>query len=267
MTRPIITLTTDFGLSDHFVGVMKGVILGIAPAARVIDITHGIEPYAITEGAFTIAQAYRYFPKKTIHVIVVDPGVGSARRPLLAEMAGQYFIAPDNGVLSMVLAREDAARVKPKVRHITAERYFLQPVSRTFHGRDVFSPVAGHLAAGVRPAKFGKRIEDFIRAAFEKPAQTGKHTWTGTVLKSDHFGNLFTNFHIDQFPSVRTHAFSLNAGTCVITRLALTFSDCATSELFVIVGSSGYLEVAAGQDSATRLLGCGAGSPVELTIY
>ncbi len=267
MNRPTITLTTDFGLSDHFVGVMKGVILGIAPATRVIDITHGIQPYAITEGAFTIAQAYRYFPKKTIHVVVVDPGVGSARRPLLVEMAGQYFIAPDNGVLSMVLGREDAARVKPKVRHITAARYFLQPVSRTFHGRDVFSPVAGHLAAGVMPAKFGKRIDDFIRAAFDKPAQTGKHTWAGTVLKSDHFGNLFTNFHIDQFPSVRTHAFSLSAGTRVITRLALTFSDCATSELFVIVGSSGYLEVAAGQDSATRLLGCGAGSPVELTIY
>ena len=262
MTRRIITLTTDFGLSDHFVGVMKGVILGIAPSAQVIDITHGVRPFEIIDGAYTIAQAYRYFPKNTIHVVVVDPGVGSARRPLLAEMAGQYFIAPDNGVLSMVFARE-----KPKVRHITSERYFLHPVSRTFHGRDVFSPVAAHLAAGVTPAQFGKRIDDYLRASFDQPTQTGPQTWTGTVLKADHFGNLATNFHIDQFPSIRTHAFSLRAGLQAIARLALTFSECAPDELFVIVGSSGYLEVAASEGSAAKLLGCGAGSSVELTLY
>jgi S-adenosylmethionine hydrolase len=150
VTRPVITLTTDFGLSDHFVGVMKGVILDIQPAAQIVDISHGVQPYQILDGAFTIAEAYRYFPKKTIHVVVVDPGVGSARRPLLAEMGGQCFVAPDNGVLSMVFARE-----KTKVRHITNQRYFLHPLSRTFHGRDVFSPVAAHLAAGVTPAKFG----------------------------------------------------------------------------------------------------------------
>lgn len=268
MTHPTITLTTDFGLSDHFVGVMKGVILGIQPAARVIDISHGIRPYDIVDGAFTIAQAYRYFPKRTIHVIVVDPGVGSARRPLLVEMAGQYFIAPDNGVLSMVIAREGQAR-KPSVRarHITSERYFLHPLSRTFHGRDVFSPVAAHLAAGVKPAQFGKRIEDYLRASFDQPKQTARNTWTGIVLKADHFGNLATNFHIDQFPSIRTHAFSLNTGVQAITRLALTFSECAPGELSVIVGSSGYLEIAASEGSAAKLLGCGAGSPVELTIY
>lgn len=262
MTRPIITLTTDFGLSDHFVGVMKGVILGIQPAAQVIDISHGVQPYEIADGAFTIAQAYRYFPKKTIHVVVVDPGVGSARRPLLAEMAGQFFVAPDNGVLSMIFARE-----QPKVRHITNESYFLHPLSRTFHGRDVFCPVAAHLASGVTPAKFGKRIEDYLRASFDQPTHTAKHTWTGTILKADHFGNLATNFHIDRFPAIRTHAFSLNAGLWAITRLALTFSECAPGELFAIVGSSGYLEVAASQGSAAKALGCGAGSPVELTIY
>jgi S-adenosyl-L-methionine hydrolase (adenosine-forming) len=262
MTRPIITLTTDFGLSDHFVGVMKGVILGIAPAAQVVDISHGVQPYEIADGAFTIAQAYRYFPKKTIHVVVVDPGVGTARRPLLAEMAGQYFIAPDNGVLSVVFAREN-----PKVRHITSERFFLHPLSRTFHGRDVFSPVAAHLASGVTPAQLGKRIDDYLLASFGEPTQTGDHTWTGTILKADHFGNLATNFHIDQFPSIRTHAFSLNAGSQAITRLALTFSECAPGELFVVVGSSGYLEVAASQASAAKALGCGARSPVELSIY
>lgn len=241
---------------------MKGVILGIQPAAHLIDISHGVRPYDIADGAFTIAQAYRYFPKKTIHVVVVDPGVGSARRPLLAEMGGQYFIAPDNGVLSMLFARE-----QPKVRHITSDRYFLQPVSRTFHGRDVFSPVAAHLAAGILPAKFGKRIEDYLQASFDTPAQTGKHTWTGTIIKSDHFGNLFTNLHIDEFPSVRTHAFTLKVGRQAIARLALTFSECAAGELFVVVGSSGYLEIAVSEGSAAAVLGCGAGSPVELIIY
>jgi S-adenosyl-L-methionine hydrolase (adenosine-forming) len=269
IARPIITLTTDFGLSDHFVGAMKGVILGIQPAAQLIDISHGVQPYDIADGAFTIAQAYRYFPKKTIHVVVVDPGVGSARRPLLAEVAGQYFVAPDNGALSMVFAREPAVRV----RHITNERYFLHPVSRTFHGRDVFSPVAGHLAAGVSPAQFGMPIKDYIRASFDEPKKsatpthTGTHAWTGTILKSDHFGNLATNFHVDQFPSIRTHTFALKVGLQVITRLALTFSECEAGELFVVVGSSGYLEVAASQGSAAQALGCGAGSPVDLTIY
>ncbi|HTW67199.1 MAG TPA: SAM-dependent chlorinase/fluorinase [Bryobacteraceae bacterium] len=267
MTRPLITLTTDFGLSDHFVGVMKGVILNIQPSAQVIDISHGIRPYEIADGAFTIAQAYRYFPKKTIHVIVVDPGVGSARRPLLAEMAGQYFIAPDNGVLSMVLAREQSGSSRPRIRHITAERYFLHPVSRTFHGRDVFSPVAAHLAAGIPPAKFGPRIDDFVRVAFDQPEQTGKSTWTGVILKTDHFGNLVTNFAIDQFPAVRTHAFSLLVGVQKIARLALTFSECAPGDPFVLVGSSGYLEIAVSEGSAVQALGCGAGSPVKLTIY
>jgi S-adenosylmethionine hydrolase len=241
---------------------MKGVILGIEPAAQIVDTSHGVEPYQIADGAFTIAQAYLYFPKKTIHVVVVDPGVGSARRPLLAEMAGQYFVAPDNGVLSMVFAREQST-----VRHITSERYFLEPVSRTFHGRDIFSPVAGHLASGVLPGKFGPRIEDYLKASFDKPTQTGKHSWTGVILKADHFGNLFTNFHIDQFPSLRTHAFSLSVGLQAITHLASTFSECPPSELCAIIGSSGYIEVAANQGSAAQALGCGAGSPVELTIY
>jgi S-adenosyl-L-methionine hydrolase (adenosine-forming) len=262
VTRRIITLTTDFGLSDHFVGVMKGVILGILPEAQLIDISHGVQPYEIVDGAFTIAQAYRYFPKKTVHVVVVDPGVGSARRPLLAEMAGQYFVAPDNGVLSMVFAREQA-----KVRHITSERFFLDPVSRTFHGRDVFSPVAAHLAGGVTPAKFGKTIDDHIRASFDKPAQTGKHTWAGTILKADHFGNLATNFHIDHFASIQTDAFALKVGRQTITRLALTFSECAPGELFVVLGSSGYLEIAVSQGSAAQTLGCGPGSAVELVVY
>src|ERR1700676_2590616 len=133
MAKRLITLITDFGSTDHFAGTMKGVILGIQSAAQIVDITHEVQAFEIADGAFTIAQAYRYFPKQTIHVVVVDPGVGSTRRPLLAEMSGQFFIAPDNGVLSMIFAREET-RGQVKVRHITNERYFLKPLSRTFHG-------------------------------------------------------------------------------------------------------------------------------------
>ncbi len=262
MPAPIITLTTDFGLTDHFTGVMKGVILAIAPAARIVDITHQVAPYEITDGAFVIAQAYRYFPKRTIHVIVVDPGVGTSRRPILAEMAGQYFIAPDNGVLSMIFSRE-----KARVRHITNERYFLEPVSRTFHGRDVFAPTAAHLARGIKPAQFGKIIDDHLRLTFEKPVRTGKRAWTGSVLKVDRFGNLITNLHIKEFPDVRSRRFGLNIGLQTVTRLALTFGECAPGELFVVEGSSGYLEVACNQASAAKALGCGTGSPVELMLY
>src|SRR5689334_23263200 len=198
MLYPLITLTTDFGTADHFVGTMKGVMLGIAPRARLVDITHDIGPFEVSEGAFTIAQAYSYFPKGTIHVVVVDPGVGSTRRPLLAQMGGQYFIAPDNGVLSMIFARE-----KSKVRHITTERYFLRPVSRTFHGRDIFAPVAAHLASGVPPARFGKLIDDCLRLTFERPNQTGKNAWSGSVLKVDRFGNLITNLHVDEVTNLQ----------------------------------------------------------------
>jgi S-adenosyl-L-methionine hydrolase (adenosine-forming) len=270
MPKRIITLTTDFGTSDHFAGTMKGVILGICPTAQIVDITHEVQPFEIADGAFTIAQAYRYFPKKTIHVVVVDPGVGSTRRPLLAETAGHYFIAPDNGVLSMVLGRERLPQKVPEklnVRHIANQRFFLHPLSRTFHGRDVFAPVAAHLASGIPPARFGKRIEDYLRLDFDTPRRTGKNVWTGRILKVDRFGNLSTNLHIDEFPGVKTRAFELLAGLRTVSRLALTFTECEPGELFVIVGSSGYLEVAGNQSSAAKTLGCGAGSPVQLTIF
>jgi S-adenosylmethionine hydrolase len=262
VAKRIITLTTDFGASDHFAGTMKGVILGIAPNAEIVDISHEVQSFEVPDGAFTIAQAYRYFPRKTIHVVVVDPGVGSTRRPLLAEMAGQYFIGPDNGVFSMIFAREQA-----KVRHITNDRFFLHPVSRTFHGRDVFAPVAAHLAKGVPPAQFGKRIDDYLRLTFHQPTRTGKRAWTGSILKVDRFGNLITNLHINEFPNIQTRPFELNVGLQIVTRLALTFTECAAGDLFVLEGSSGYLEVATNQGSAAKTLGCGAGSPVELRLY
>jgi S-adenosylmethionine hydrolase len=262
MPPRIVTLTTDFGTTDHFAGVMKGVILSIAPATtKIVDITHDVRPFDVLDGGFTIAQAYSYFPQKTIHAVVIDPGVGSTRRPLLVEAAGQYFIAPDNGVLSLILAR-----AKPKVRYITNERYFLKPLSRTFHGRDVFSPVAAHLASGVLPARFGPLITDYLRLGFDQPARAGKREWTGCVLKVDRFGNIITNFHIADHPQLNTHSFEVKIGPERIARLALTFTDCGPNELFAIVGSSGYLEIAMNQSSAAERLGCGPGASVHLSL-
>jgi S-adenosylmethionine hydrolase len=258
MSRPIVTLTTDFGLRDHFAGTMKGVILRIEPRAEIVDISHGVSAYAIVEAGFLIAQAYRYFPRKTVHVIVVDPGVGTARRPILAEAAGQYFVAPDNGVLSMVYAQE-----KHKVRAITNQAYFLKPVSQTFHGRDVFSPVAAHLAKGVAPARFGKLIRDYLQLQFHTPARTGKRSWTGAILKIDRFGNLITNFRASDLPAGQ---FELTLGPRRVTRLVRTFAEGSAGELIVVEGSSGYLEIASNQASAAAIAGCGAGAPVELTI-
>ncbi len=265
MRRPIISLTTDFGTADHYAGVMKGVILGIAPNASIVDISHEISPFEITAGAYIIAQAARYFPPKSIHVVVVDPGVGSARRPILAEAAGHYFIAPDNGVLSMIF--ETLPPSTEKVRHITADRYFLHPLSNTFHGRDIFAPVAAHLAAGVPPARFGKRIHDHLRLDFFRPRRTGKRVWTGVILHADRFGNLVTNFRIDEFPDAASAEFALNVGLEKLCTLAGNFAEIPPGELAVIVGSSGYLEVAANQASAAQRLGCGVGAPVELILY
>ena len=257
----LITLTTDFGASDHFVGTMKGVILGIAPRARIVDITHQIAPYNVTEAAFVISQAWRYFPKRTVHVVVVDPGVGGARRPILVEAAGQYFAGPDNGVFSMIY---DAA--PHKVRVISNSRLMLPQVSRTFHGRDIFAPAAAHLARKTPPTRFGKLVHDPVRLASLEPSHLRDGAWRGVVLKVDRFGNLITNFHVHRFPDIKVNAFELRAAQITIRRLALSYSDTAIGEVFAIVGSSGYIEIAANQADASRKLGCRAGDPVEIEI-
>ena len=261
MPRPIITLTTDFGTRDHFVAVMKAVILSIAPRVEIVDVTHEISPFAIPEAAFVVSQLYPYFPRRTVHVVVVDPGVGSERRPILVQAAGQFFVGPDNGVFSMIYAREPY-----KARHLTASRYFRPTVSRTFHGRDIFAPVAAHLRLGVAPSKFGKLIRDPLHSDFYRPLRTGKRSWSGTVLKVDRFGNLITNFTLEEFPALRERPFEMNVGLLTINRLVGSFAEAVPGELALMPGSSGYLEVVSNQESAARKLGCAAGSPVELII-
>ena len=262
MTKPILTLTTDFGLCDHFVGTMKGVILSICPQAQIVDISHGVTPFEITEGAYLIAQTYRYFPKKTVHVVVVDPGVGTSRRPILVEAAGQYFVGPDNGVLAMVYAQE-----KSKVRLISNEKYFLQPVSQTFHGRDIFAPVGAHLAARVPASRMGKLVEDYLRPEFARPQRAGKRTWNGTILKIDRFGNIVTNFHVRDFGDLEQRNFSLSIGPVTVAVLARNYAQCGPGELFVILGSSGYYEVSLSQGSAVKQIRCEMGAAAELMVW
>jgi len=262
---PIVTLTSDFGLNDHFVGTMKGVILNIAPEAKIIDICHSVQPFDILDGALTIAQAYSYFPAGTIHVVVVDPGVGSARRPLMVSTERHYLVAPDNGVLSLILDREE----RVKVRHITMQHYFLQPVSNTFHGRDVFAPVAGYLAKGVDGEKLGDQISDYVRFSAPRPKAAGEKTMRGVILKVDRFGNLVTNFTLQDVPALFQTPplpFKIVIGNREITELHNTYSEALPNELFAILGSMGYVEIAASRTSAAQLLGVGKGTEVHIVL-
>ncbi len=263
MPRSLITLTTDFGLTDHFVGAMKGVIASIAPMAQTVDVSHGLQKFDILEAAFFIGEFWKCWPRKTIHVVVVDPGVGSSRRPILVEADGQFFLGPDNGIFTFVF--KDATKVS--ARQLTNEKYFRKPLSRTFHGRDIFAPVAAHLGNGIKPAMLGPKVADALRLAVPSPERTSRRTFTGTILKVDHFGNMITNFKAPDFAAIQTSPFEMSIGLRTVRHLALHYSECDPGELFVIEGSSGYLEVCLNQDSAARTLGCSSGAPVELTLF
>jgi S-adenosylmethionine hydrolase len=263
--RPVITLTTDFGTNDHYVGAMKGVIVDIVPDAQIVDITHAVQAYDVLDGALTIAQAYSYFPNGTIHMVIVDPGVGTARRPILASSDGFHFVAPDNGVLSMVYAREERIHV----RHITSDHYFRQPVSTTFHGRDIFAPVAAYLAKQVDSHKFGDEIEDFVKFSAPKPKPAGENKIRGVVLKIDRFGNLVTNVTPADVPALfaaKTGAFKIVVGTREITDIRTAYAEGTPGEVFGILGSMGYLEIVANRAAAAQITGAGKGSEVSIVL-
>jgi S-adenosyl-L-methionine hydrolase (adenosine-forming) len=267
LSRPgIITLTTDFGLNDHFVGAMKGVMLETAPDAQIVDISHAVQPFDILDGALTISQAYSYFPSGTVHVVIVDPGVGTARRPIILTGDRHLFVAPDNGVLSLIYDREE----RRSVRHVTAEHYFLQPRSNTFHGRDIFSPVAGYLSKGVDPDRFGEEITDYVRFAAPRPKPVDERTLRGVVLKVDRFGNLITNITPPDIPKLfgpTAPAFKIVVGSKgPITRICGNYAEGGPGEAFGILGSMGFLEIATNRGSAFQILGAGKGSEVNIVI-
>jgi S-adenosylmethionine hydrolase len=242
--------------------VLKGVILKINPEVTIVDITHEVTPFDLLDGALAIASAYAYFPPRTIHVVVVDPGVGTERRPLLVSGQNQYFIAPDNGVLSGVFEREQNV----VVRHLTSEHYFLQPLSKTFHGRDIFAPVAAWLSKNWQPASMGEDITDFKRLALPKPKEADGGM-KGVILRVDSFGNLMTNFRTEDLPAEAAEKGELNlqVGTHSVTRMVHTFASGNAGEAVAYVGSSGYLEIAVNKGNAAKTLGIGRGTAVVLT--
>jgi S-adenosylmethionine hydrolase len=271
MADPVVTLLTDFGSADAYVGVMKGVILGISHSVQLVDLTHQVPPQDIFTGARLLDEAAPHFPPGTIHLPVVDPGVGTERRPLLVSGPNASFVCPDNGLLSLVLARAGAqadadgtAALPPGWAgyHLTNPAYWREPVSATFHGRDVFAPVAGHLCAGVAPEEMGERIERVAAFAPPEPRRVGNAT-VGKVVRVDRFGNLLTNIPADLLPAGGT----VSVAGQRIGPVRRTYADGPPGAPLALVGSDGCLEVAVPHASAAQTLGVGVGTEVVVRGY
>jgi hypothetical protein len=244
---------------------MKGVILNINPDVQIVDICHQIAPYDIFEAAYALVQSYRFFPYDTIHLVVVDPGVGTVRRPILASAGNYRFVAPDNGVLSLLFTREENVRVW----HITADHFFLNPVSNTFQARDIFAPVAGWLSKGVQEEKFGDPITDYAKFSSPKPKRVSENLIKGMTLKVDTFGNLITNISPEDVPELFSEnppPFRIIINQQEITRLNLSYSMGKPSELFAIVGSSGFIEICTNRGSAAKMLNASRGVEIGVII-
>jgi len=265
---PLITLLTDFGLRDEYVGVMKGVIAGIAPRARVVDITHAIDPQDVVHGAFILAAAYAYFPVGSIHLAVVDPGVGGARRIIAVECAGHRFVAPDNGLLERVLDGHADIRVVA----VENRRYFLAQVSQTFHGRDIFAPVGAHLANGLPLIRLGSGVGRNTLAAGVVPrcklADAGRIE--GRVVAVDRFGNLMTNIDAGTLRGLTRGATTdrvvVELAGARIDGIATSYGQVARNAPLSIWGSRGLLEISVNQGDAARILGVGKGDGVRVML-
>ena len=259
MSRPVIALLTDFGTRDHYAGTMKGVVLGICPDATLVDISHEIPAHDVLAGALELAAAYRYFPAGTIFLAVVDPGVGSARRGIAAEAGDYRFVAPDNGVLTGVLADHPAKRVV----ELTARKYALPTTSRTFEGRDRFAPAAAWLAKGIDLAALGRSAGAIHQLEIPRPALAGDRIG-GTVLRVDRFGNLITNIDRRTFEKLAAGSLDVHIGGHAVSRVVSTYADAAAGEICALFGSTDHLEVAANGASAAEALGLGRGAAVHV---
>jgi S-adenosylmethionine hydrolase len=255
-----ITLTTDFGTTDPFVGIMKGVILGIAPKAVVVDITHQIPPQGVVEAGLCLKQAASFFPKDTLHVCVVDPGVGSGRDIVVVRTQGASFLAPDNGVLTYVLE----GRKVLSANLVTNPHYFLPQVSRTFHGRDIFAPTAAHMARGVNPHLFGPPAGALKLLPSLPQVQWEGDTARGRIISTDRFGNLLSNFPESSFQGRRITSVLLKGR--VLAGLSSSYSGVAEGELGALWESTGHLEIFCRNGSAQESLGAGPGDEVVLTF-
>lgn len=264
MTVPLVTFLSDFGLKDPYVAEMKAVVLSICPQARLVDISHEIEKFNIRMGAFVLASAILYFPKGTIHVAVVDPGVGTKRRALLVEAKRAFFVGPDNGLLMLAAERMGIRHVY----EITNRRFMLSHVSHTFHGRDIFAPVAAHLANGYKPSDFGSEIHDYVVPKFVKPRLT-KSALVGEVLHIDDFGNIVTNISRVEFEKtgIREGAmvrFRLRDKEVIKLKFRSTYGEVSVGKSLALIGSHDFLEISTNQGNASKKFRVRAGDTVAV---
>ena len=273
----IITLTTDFGYDDHYVATMKGVILGINPNATIVDISHSIEPQNILQGAFILSAAYRFFPKQTVHLAIVDPGVGSERQKIIVKTSTAFFVAPDNGILSYVIdelcslegiSTQHTEGLQKIVFHtgleavaITDPRFWRHPVSPTFHGRDIFAPVAAALSLGISMYEFGEKVNSLHILPLPKPFHDSEGNLVGQILHIDRFGNLITNIKNIDLPG---KGVIVEAGKHLIQGLSDYYAQ--GTGIMAIVGSSGYLEISLRDGNAGEFLGMNVGDEVRVIL-
>jgi hypothetical protein len=259
----IITLLTDFGVRDGYVGIMKGVIYGIAPNAHITDITHTVSPQNVMEGSLVLSRSYRYFPPGTIHLAVVDPGVGTRRRPLAGKIGEHFFVCPDNGLLTPVLDEAEQAGLPIALVHLDQPRFWLPQVSTVFHGRDIFAPTAAHLAAGVLLDALGSPLSDPQRLDLPHP-QPAPGGWQGQVDSVDHFGNLCTNLKRALFAGRAPQQVQI-AGR-IIAGTVNTFGDRPPGELVALFGTEDDLVISLVNGSAAAETGAGVGTPVTVRL-
>jgi S-adenosyl-L-methionine hydrolase (adenosine-forming) len=260
---PLITLTTDFGLKDGNVGVMKGVIWSIAPQAHIADLSHLIAPQNIPEAALILLRSAPYFPDGTIHVVVVDPGVGTARRPIAAQVGAQYYVGPDNGTLTLWLERAETRGLATRFVHLNRPAYWLAEVSHVFHGRDIFAPVAAHLAAGTALNDLGEPFTEVVRLSLPRPQRTPAG-WRGEIIHIDHFGNLAANIrqeHVSTQGNV-----TVSVGGVKVDGMVRTFGERPAGDLVALWGSTGNLIISVVNGSAAGRLNVGVGDSVEMEI-
>lgn len=259
----IITLLTDFGLQDTFVGVMKGVIWGIAPQVKIVDLSHAVEPQNILQGALLLGWSVAYFPAESIHLAVVDPGVGTQRRPVAARLGEQYFVGPDNGLMTCLVEAARGRGQAVEVVHLNRPQYWLPSPSRSFHGRDIFAPAAAALANGATLAALGDFIEDYALLSIPKPEPV-ENGWGGIVLHVDRFGNLATNLQTAHLAG--REDITLKIGSTILRGLSSSYGAGEAGKLVLLLNSAGCLEIAEVNGSAARRLGAARGEPVRLTF-
>jgi S-adenosyl-L-methionine hydrolase (adenosine-forming) len=268
LTMSIITLLTDFGTHDAYVGVMKGVILSINPSAVVIDVCHDVDPQDLIGAAYLITSVYRYFPQGTIHIVVVDPGVGGDRSIAAVKLAGHIFLTPDNGVLTLLMDENDIDAI---VR-VENPRYFLNEVSHTFHGRDIFAPVASHLSMGVSINQLGGSLisKDLVHLSIPKPYLLEKDELIGSIISIDHFGNCISNIdenRIKEFIQTDPEkTLEIKVDTTVIKSLSQSYMNAAPEDPVAVIGSFGFLEIAINCGNASRRLKVSKGDAVVLKL-